>query len=110
VTGPLFAFNREATAAELSSSTNSEYLVNLIVESDEPPAVPGFVPIHFGHPALEEAAVSIGVPYEAGMDVPVDVMITAVENELKRNGCQVVRDDDPQPFEVLARWTWPAST
>lgn len=38
---PLFAFNPKAIAAELSSSTNNEYLVNLQVAwTDRPPSVP----------------------------------------------------------------------
>ena len=105
---PLFAFNREAIAAELSSSTNDEYLVNLeIAWTDRPPSVPTFVPVHSGHPGIEAAALRLGLPYSQGMDIPVDAMIMAVEDELKSHGCQLKRDDDPAKYEVLARWTWP---
>jgi hypothetical protein len=108
---PLFDFNREAIAAELSSSDNGEYLVNLEVAwTDRPPTVQGFVPVHSGHPAIEAAAVTLGLPYSPGMDIPVDVVITAVEEELKSLGCQLERDDDPAKYEVLARWTWPPLT
>ena len=49
---PLFDFDREAIAAELSSSTNDEYLLNLEVAwTDRPPSVPTFVPVHSVHPA-----------------------------------------------------------
>ena len=105
---PLFDFDREAIAAELSSSTNDEYLLNLEVAwTDRPPSVPTFVPVHSGHPAIEAAAAKLGLPYSQGMEIPVDVVIMAVENELKSLGCQLERDDDPAKQEVLARWTWP---
>jgi hypothetical protein len=105
---PLFAFNRDAIAAELSSSANDEYLLNLQVAwTDRPPTVEGFVPVHSGHPAMETAAARLGLPFSEGMDVPVDVVIVAVEEELRSHGCQLKRDDDPNKYEVLARWTWP---
>jgi hypothetical protein len=108
---PLFAFNREAIAAELSSAPNDEYLVNLEVAwTERPPTVPGFVPVHSAHPAIEAAAVKLGLPYSEGMEIPVDVVILAVENELKGHGCQFERDDNPTKHEVLARWTWPPLT
>jgi hypothetical protein len=104
---PLFDFDREAIAAELSSSTNDEYLLNLEVAwTDRPPSVPTFVPVHSGHPAIEAATAKLGLPYSQGMEIPVDVVIMAVENELKSLGCQLERDDDPAKQEVLARWTW----
>lgn len=105
---PLFPFNPEAIAAELSSSTNGEYLLNFQVPwVGRPPAVEGFVPVHRDHPAIGAAAESLGVPFSPGVEIPVDVVILAVESELKRYGCQFERDDDPTKYEVLARWTWP---
>jgi hypothetical protein len=108
---PLFDFDREAIAAELSSSANDEYLLNLEVAwTDRPPSVETFVPVHSGHPAIEAAAAKLGLPYAQGMEIPVDVVILAVENELKSHGCQIERDNDPTKYEVLARWTWPPLT
>lgn len=67
----LFAFNRNAVAAELSSATNDECLVHLEVAwTEDLPPVPDFVPVHSGHPALEEAARSLGIPYERDMEIP----------------------------------------
>jgi hypothetical protein len=107
----LFAFNPKAVAAELSSATNDEYLVHLEVAwTGDVPPVPDFVPVHSGHPALEEAARSLGIPYERDMEIPVEVAIKAVETELERQGCQLERSDNPPAFEVLARWTWPPLT
>ena len=68
------------------------------------------MPVHSGHPAIEAAAAKLGLPYAQGMEIPVDVVILAVENELKSHGCQIERDNDPTKYEVLARWTWPPLT
>jgi hypothetical protein len=67
------------------------------------PPARDFVPVHSEHPALEEAARSLGIPYERDMEIPVEVAVKAVETELGRS-------DDPPAFEVLARWTWPPLT
>ncbi len=107
-----FDFNRNAVAAEPSSSTDDEYLVSL----DGPwtagqPPVPGFVTVRSEHPALGEAARRIDIPFERGMaELPVEVVIEAVEHELREHGCGLVQDDDIVAPEVLARWTWPALT
>jgi hypothetical protein len=108
----LFAFNRNAIAAELSSSTDDEYLIYLDGPwtAREPP-VPGFVTVQSGHPALEQAARRIDIPFERGMaEVPVEVVIEAVEHELKAHGCRLQPDADIVAPEILARWTWPALT
>jgi hypothetical protein len=108
VSTPLFDFNREAIAAELSSAPNGTYLVKLeMAWTVRPPSVETFAPIHSGHPAIEAMAKRQDFPYSLGMDIPVEVMIPAVENELKSHGCQIVVEDHPTKSEVLARWTWP---
>jgi hypothetical protein len=108
----LFDFNRNAIAAELSSSTDDEYLVYLDGPwtASEPP-IPGFVTVRSEHPALEQAARRIDIPFERGMaEVPVEVVIEAVEHELKAHGCRLAEDAEIVTPEILARWTWPALT
>ena len=108
----LFDFNRNAIAAELSSSTDDAYLVYLDGPwtAGEPP-VPGFVTVRPEHPALERAARRIDIPFEPGMaEVPVEVVIEAVECELKSQAAGLQRDTEIVKPEILARWTWPRLT
>jgi hypothetical protein len=111
MSAPLFDFNRKAIAAELSSAANGTYLVNLeTAETDGPSSVETFAPVRSGHPAIEAIAKRLDLPYSQGMDIPVEVIVPAVENELKSHGCQLARDHHPAKSEVLARWTWPPLT
>ena len=43
-------------------------------------------------------------------EVPVEVVIEAVECELKSHGCRFARDTEIVKPEILARWTWPRLT
>jgi hypothetical protein len=111
VIGALFEFNREAIAAELSTATNDEYVLKLAFPPTEGrPGQERFVTVDARHPAIEDVSARLKLPFQRDEDIPVDVAIVAVENELKSHGCQVSRDDDPEAFEALARWTWPPLT